>query len=248
MVAGIGGLGLVQAADMAGPPNSLVVDDSGDVGVGTATPGASLEVTRSDDTAKLLVEETGSGGNQALLHLKKTAAAPFQRYESAFGFWDFSAGNFFVINDPADATIEFLIDKAGNLTVSGSVTPSSSRTVKQDFEAIDPRGVLAKVMALPITQWSYKQDQQVRHLGPVAEDFAAAFGLGASDKTISVLDSSGVALAAIQGLKAQKDAEIAALKKEKDQQIQLLTQRLEQLERLVLLQKVAVSNTDFNTH
>jgi len=224
IVAGIGGLGLVQAADQASPANSLVVSDAGNVGVGTATPGASLEVTRSDDSARLLVEETGSGGNQALLHLKKTINAPFQRYESQFGMWDFSAGYFFVINDPADATIEFKIDKIGNLTVSGTVTSASSRAVKQDFEAIDPRGVLAKVLALPITKWSYKQDQQARHVGPMAEDFYAAFGLGATDKGIASMDTGGVALAAIQGLKTENDVQLA----QRDKQLAVLENALQQ--------------------
>ena len=37
-------------------------------------------------------------------------------------------------------------------------------------------------------------------MGPVAQDFSAAFGLGESDKHINTIDADGVALGAIQGL------------------------------------------------
>ncbi len=77
--------------------------------------------------------------------------------------------------------------------------------------------MLAKVAALPITQWKYKAEPEgVKHLGPVAQDFHAAFGLGDSDKAIGTVDESGVALAAIQGLNQkleEKDAKISELEK-----------------------------------
>ena len=47
------------------------------------------------------------------------------------------------------------------------------------------------------------EPESVRHMGPMAQDFHAAFGLGHDDKTISMLDAQGVALAAIQGLNAR---------------------------------------------
>jgi len=62
--------------------------------------------------------------------------------------------------------------------------------------------VLAKVAALPMARWNYKRDAKtIQHIGPMAQDFQAAFGLdGPDDKHISVVDEGGVALAAIQGL------------------------------------------------
>jgi len=78
----------------------------------------------------------------------------------------------------------------------------SDRNIKQDFGAISPQEVLAKVSALPITKWQYKvEDADTKHIGPMAQDFHAAFGLnGNDDKHISTVDEGGVALAAIQGL------------------------------------------------
>ena len=96
------------------------------------------------------------------------------------------------------------------LTFGGSAIDSSDRTVKERFEAVDPREVLALVATLPIERWSYK-GEPVRHLGPMAQDFAAAFGLGADDRHIFTLDANGVALAAIQGLHALAQAQQARL-------------------------------------
>ena len=83
---------------------------------------------------------------------------------------------------------------------------------------MDPDKVLDKVSQLPISTWSYKTDEEgVRHLGPMAQDFYGAFGLGKDDKGIATLDSSGVALAAIQGLNQrlqQKDREMEDLRKQ----------------------------------
>ena len=97
------------------------------------------------------------------------------------------------------------------LTSSATSIPvASDRNAKEHFEAIDPQRVLAAVARLPIERWSY-MGEPVRHLGPMAQDFAAAFGLGVDDRHIFTLDAAGVALAAIQGLHALAQAQQARL-------------------------------------
>jgi beta-xylosidase len=64
----------------------------------------------------------------------------------------------------------------------------------------------------------------VRHLGPVAQDFHAAFGLGSDDRHIATVDADGVALAAIQGLNRKVEAENTALKQEIAELKRLVTQ------------------------
>ena len=86
-----------------------------------------------------------------------------------------------------------------------------------NFAAVDGREVLSKVAGLSILTWSFKDNAAIRHMGPTAQDFYAAFGLGQDDKTISTIDLDGVALASIQGLYGlvqEKDAEIAAMEAE----------------------------------
>lgn len=123
------------------------------------------------------------------------------------------------------------VDQGGNLTAIGNVCAYngvscvSDRAEKERFAAVDVEELLEKVVALPITTWDYKRDPNVRHMGPVAQDFSAAFGLGSDDKHITTVDADGVALAAIQGLNQkleQKETEITELKA-----------RLERLERLL---------------
>ncbi|MGC9357239.1 MAG: tail fiber domain-containing protein [Anaerolineae bacterium] len=117
-----------------------------------------------------------------------------------------------------------------HLTLGGAWTDSSDRDLKENFDAVDGQEVLAHVAELPITTWSYKaEDDSVRHMGPVAQDFYAAFGLGADDRHIAALDSSGVALAAIQGLYQRTqalEAENATLREQvKDLQEENATQQ-----------------------
>jgi len=75
---------------------------------------------------------------------------------------------------------------------------------------------LERVASLPISRWNFKTDAATRHIGPMAQDFYAAFNVGTDDKHIATVDEGGVALAAIQGLNEKlndKDAEIKALEK-----------------------------------
>ena len=87
---------------------------------------------------------------------------------------------------------------------------------------------------LPILSWNYKSDPEgVRHIGPMAQDFFAAFGVGGDDKYINLIDEGGVALAAIQGLEEELQERTDSLKQEKDKQIESLTKRVVELEMLV---------------
>ena len=113
---------------------------------------------------------------------------------------------------------------------SGSWTCSSDRSLKDNFASISPRSVLDRVVQMPISQWSMKADSAGhKHIGPMAQDFYAAFGLGETDKYIAQGDAQGVALASIQGLYQmmqeklqQKDEEIHALEVE----LQALEERM----------------------
>jgi len=109
-----------------------------------------------------------------------------------------------------------------------TLTPTSDRNAKENFEPVDPQEVLAKVAALPITRWNFKSDTEAEHVGPMAQDFREAFGLGTDDKHIATVDADGVALAAIQGLHRKVEAENAELR-EKNAALEARLARLEQL-------------------
>jgi hypothetical protein len=84
---------------------------------------------------------------------------------------------------------------------AGAWSNLSDRTKKENFRTLNTREILDKVDKLPVQQWNYKaQNASVKHVGPMAQDFYALFGLGDNDTTISTIDPSGIALAAIQEL------------------------------------------------
>jgi hypothetical protein len=86
-------------------------------------------------------------------------------------------------------------------TKLSALSVSSDRNQKENFVIVAPLQVLDKVATMPIETWNYQtQPDSIRHIGPMAQDFHAAFGVGENDKSIAIVDASGVALAAIQGL------------------------------------------------
>jgi hypothetical protein len=100
----------------------------------------------------------------------------------------------------------------------GSWSSISDRDLKEHFELVDPKAVVDAVASIPIGTWNYtSQDATIRHMGPMAQDFYAAFRIGEDDRHITTIDADGVALAAIQGLKQmvqEKEDEIEDLRKE----------------------------------
>lgn len=101
----------------------------------------------------------------------------------------------------------------------GSWSSVSDRNKKEHFKKIDSEDVLKKLNNIDITTWNYKtQSEEIRHIGPMAQDFYAAFGFGESDTTIATIDVDGLSLLAIQALSRKtedlknKTAEIEKLK------------------------------------
>lgn len=85
----------------------------------------------------------------------------------------------------------------------------------ENLRPVDAHGILERVGGLPINEWSFKaQGASVQHIGPLAEDFHAAFPMGGDAGFLSPIDVDGVALASIQALHAlvrEQDARIAVL-------------------------------------
>jgi hypothetical protein len=103
-------------------------------------------------------------------------------------------------------TQKILMADGANET-SGTWTNNSDRNVKTNFVPVDGRAVLAQVANLPVSSWNYKADDpSIRHIGPMAQDFYAAFNVGNDDKHIGTVDEAGVALAAIQALDLENKA------------------------------------------
>ncbi|MDM8536890.1 tail fiber domain-containing protein, partial [Desulfobacterales bacterium HSG17] len=104
-------------------------------------------------------------------------------------------------NETATNTPMFTFDTTTGEGTATTWTQTSDRNVKENFEEVNTRNVLETLSEIPIETWNFKNnDESIRHMGPMAQDFRAAFGLGKDDKTIATVDADGVAFAAIQGL------------------------------------------------
>lgn len=122
------------------------------------------------------------------------------------------------------------VTNGGNCMTCCELFPSD-RNIKANFEPVEGNDVLERLATIPITRWNYKADgPDIKHIGPMAQDFHAAFGLGSTDKAISVVDASGIALAAIQSLNRKVEA-LAAESAELRQENRALRARIEQLAR-----------------
>ncbi|MFJ5223251.1 tail fiber domain-containing protein [Streptomyces sp. NPDC088400] len=101
--------------------------------------------------------------------------------------------------------------------------PALRRTGAREKDAVAPAGavnghtVLETVAALPVSTWRYLwEPEDVRHLGPMAQDWHAAFGFNQDDTTIPVVDGLGVSLVCVQALHRRVEelsAEVARLRK-----------------------------------
>ena len=103
----------------------------------------------------------------------------------------------------------------GSFEVTAGLSNPSSRKLKNNFRSVNKHAILDKFQELDIQQWTYKDRPDEPHIGPVAEEFYSAFGLGADDKHISTIDADGVMMLAIQALldKVEKlEEEIMKLK------------------------------------
>jgi hypothetical protein len=228
------------------PTSSIDIAADGDVGIGTASPAGKLHVenTAADDEddflvtadGQLTIGSTSAGGLPTLMKLTNPnagiggGAVRFVLENASANQWSVTNDNVgageLEINYIPNAGTEVSIDGSGNVTAT-SFNPTSSRSLKENLEPIEPKEILARLSELPISRWSFIQDDgSAKHLGPMAEDFKAAFELGDSDKSINLTDASGVAFAAIQGLKEVVE--------EKDARIRALEERLAALEALLL--------------
>ncbi|HEX8905727.1 MAG TPA: tail fiber domain-containing protein, partial [Longimicrobiaceae bacterium] len=131
------------------------------------------------------------------------------------------------------------------LSNSGVWTNNSDVNRKHGYAAVHGEDVLTRLRGMPITTWTYNLDgNEVRHMGPTAQDFHAAFGLnGADDTHIATVDPDGVAMAAAQALDARTTelrAQVRSLSTENAElraRVGDLEARLQRLESLVSAQQ-----------
>jgi hypothetical protein len=145
-----------------------------------------------------------------------------------------------LVQNTTTGTDALALDANGNLTLSGVLTEASSLHRKENRRPVDGEVVLAKLADLPVETWNYRTDDPaIRHMGPMAQEFYAAFGLGIGEEYLAPLDANGVALAASKALLTRvetADRQIEALAVENEMlaaENKALRARIARLEHLV---------------
>jgi hypothetical protein len=236
------------AAEFASTASSqFLVRAAGGVGINANAPNAALAVDGGNSIARIAVNSNSPTANAGLLLRQDgvsrwAIATVFSDGDLSFFREGVGGGSRLFIDDGGvnagyvgigSAAPQYPLHMASgaHVTTGGVWTNASSRALKLDFAAVDRAAVLETLATLPIATWSYRAEGSgVRHLGPTAEDFYTAFGLGDGGAAIGTVDADGVALAAIQTLHQivrEQQAELAAQKT----RIERLEARLAALER-----------------
>ncbi|MEM9293990.1 MAG: tail fiber domain-containing protein [Acidobacteriota bacterium] len=204
--------------------NAIFVNEGSDIGFGTSSPTARLHV------------QADEAGNFGGLRVVNSGAGNIQtQFASTSGNWEwrqtFRSGDL-IFDSQEDGANELELTTGGQLTVV-SVVETSDRALKENFRPVDRSEVLSKIVELPITRWNYIElGADVEHLGPMAQDFHQAFGVGPDDQHIATRDAASVALVGVQALHDElevRDARVAAVEAVNA----ALLQRLEALEQLI---------------
>ena len=178
-------------------PNQFIVRAAGGVGINTV-PATTIELTIQALNADANIVLRTASGKEVSIFANDTSGTL----------------RFVTVPTAGLDRIQVFGGSGGPATLSngGTWTNASSRTYKENFTAVNGLDVLSRLIALPIMTWDYIGSSEGSHMGPVAEDFKASFGLAGDGKSISTVDADGIALAAIQGLNAKLESENAALR------------------------------------
>jgi hypothetical protein len=223
---------------------SLTIDTDNDVGIGILTSSAPLHVFRSNGEARALIQETsGAVVDRVQLEMQNNGGSiiRMENTDSSQSWLISTSGDdlrfigsqgtrvtFFdsgriTMGTTGSSTSNFDLDAGtGALIIQGSLTEMSDRNSKEDIVPVNNQTILDKVKNLEIAEWSYIDTPDVRHMGPMAQDFRAAFGLGFSDTGLATRDLSAVAVASVKALNEKLD--------EKEGQIDALSARNEELQ------------------
>ena len=226
-----GALVFTTTPNNGSPKERIRITSDGNFGIGTTSPTAKLEIRSAGSEANLHINADSASG-LPVLRLERQGICKWGwlgEYPSpgkcTFFSYEGSGGTVLTLEDNGNVGIGTTTPQA-KLDVAGKVNCTvleltSDRAQKSGFAPLDCGAILSQVASLPLSTWHYTNETSVTHIGPMAQDFQAAFRVGSDDKHIATVDADGVLFAAVQALNQKLEAEleskaarIASLEKE----------------------------------
>jgi len=141
--------------------NHIVIDgNSANVGIGTNTPGYLLTVKHPSSHTYLSLDNTAS----TLASWMLLAAGGTSKWLMGL---EGSSDNFYLYNTVGTAGYRFTLTQAGNLTIGGTFTETSSHRYKDNIETVE--NGLDKVLQMRGVTY-IKKDTGIKELGLIAEE------------------------------------------------------------------------------
>lgn len=141
-----------------------------------------------------------------------------------------------------NSTHTITVNNGAYLSTGGIWTDVSDKNLKENITEVKGTELLSKLDELEITKWNYKSEKaDVKHIGPMAQDFYRIFELGNDDKSISSMDKSGIALACIKELHAITKEQSAELNIKNDEIASLKNALTDVTEKLNSMEEALIS-------
>lgn len=165
------------------------------------------------------------------------------------GYVQTNADNQFMVRSSGGAIFYSSSDLSTGVTLpagGGAWSTLSDRNKKENITALNPVDFLVLLDKVDVFKWNYiAQDASIEHIGPMAQDFFKAFGLGNDPTTINSGDFDGVNLLLLKALFVKvkeldhQKNEVEELQNELEE---LRQKRMELEERLTKLETLIASS------
>ncbi len=213
------------------PTSSIDIAATGHVGLGTASPSAKLHLSSSNDTNKVLIENTSltqaprellkfsnKGGSYITMQNTVTGQAWYLTHEN-------STGTSFNITHDATAGAALRLSTSGNLRIKGTLTTAGSCNAGCDI-------VFSKSYQLPSIEQHAEQMWQNHYL-PAVGQTKEGEPFNISEKTgamLNELEKAHIYIAQLNEKLKTKNQEVNQLIAQKDQELNSVKQQMLQLE------------------
>ncbi|MDQ2092140.1 hypothetical protein [Marimonas arenosa] len=207
--------------ETGGISNALVIEDSGEIGLGIYEPAASLHIHRDNGTAQLKVEETSAAVSpRTLMNLQNNGRPEIVMGNTGTGGeWSFGAGTNFILKQGAVGSASsaktklFEIQPSGNAILAGTLTTGGT-TCGGGCDRVFTEAAIIPAPDYAARMWG---DGHLPHVGPTPEGAP----INVSEKLggmLNALEHAHVFIdqqaAEIEALKIAYATEIAALRQD----------------------------------